>query len=220
MAKGNMKEIAVIGLGKFGESVARTYSEAGGMVLAIDKNSDRVQEIESKVTYAVKADVTDADVVRKLGLSNMDVVVVAITSNLDAAVMATILSKEEGVPFVLAKAQNEIHAKVLEKVGADKIIFPEKESGARVSRQLRVDNLMDLVDLSDDHSIVEVPVPKSWVGKSLIEVDVRRQYGLNIIGCRRDGRIDVNISPSKPFTDDMLLIIIGENKQIDKVFGQ
>lgn len=220
MAKGKMKDIAVIGLGKFGSSVAKAYAGAGGNVLAIDNDDDKVQEIATQVTYAIKADVTDADVVRTLGLSNVDVAVVAITDNLEASVMATILSKEEGVPYVMAKAQNEVHAKVLRKVGADKIIFPEKEMGIRIARNLRIDHLMDLVDLSDRHSIIEVKTPKTWAGKNLMELDIRKKYGINIIGLRVNGSIEVNISPDMPLTEDMILIVIGENDRIDRVFHE
>lgn len=213
-----MKEIAVIGLGKFGRSVAEAYSKAGGMVLAIDEDSDKVQEIADVVTYAVRADVTDADVVRTLGLSNVDVAVVAITDNLEASIMATILSKEEGVSYVMAKAQNDVHAKVLKKVGADKIIFPEKEMGIRIARNLKMDHLMDIVDLSDEYSIIEAAPPKHWVGRTLMELDVRKKYGINIIGIRNEGEVELNISPDMPLREEMLLIVIGENDQIDKVF--
>lgn len=220
MGRNNMKEIAVIGMGKFGRSLAKAYSEAGGMVLAIDLDEEKVQEISTEVTYAVKADVTEADVVRTLGLSNVDVAVVAITDNLEASVMATILSKEEGVPYVMAKAQNEVHAKVLRKVGADKIIFPEKEMGIRTARMLKMDYLTDIVDLSDNCSIAEAETPKNWVGKSLMEIDARKKYGINVIGVRNNGNVEVNISPDMPFTEDMQLIVIGENEQIDRVFHE
>lgn len=215
-----MKEIAVIGLGKFGSSVAEAYANAGGMVLAIDSDAEKIQEISNIVTYAVKADVTEADVVRTLGLSNMDVAVVAIADNLEASIMATILSKEEGVPYVIAKAQNEIHAKVLKKVGADKIIFPEKEMGIRVARGLKMDHLADIVDLSDGYSIIEVNPPKSWLGKNLMQLDVRKKYGVNIVGIRSGGRVEMNVSPGIPLKEDMLLIVICESEKIDEVFHE
>lgn len=213
-----MKEIAVIGLGKFGRSVAQAYSKAGGMVLAIDADADKIQEIADVVTYAVRADVTDAEAVRTLGLSNVDVAIVAITDNLEASVMATILSKEEGVPYVMVKAQNEVHAKVLRKVGADKIIFPEKEMGIRIARNLKMDHLTDIVDLSDEYSIIEGKVPKDWVGKNIMELCVRRKYGLNIIGIRYEGEVELNVPPNVPLKEDMTLIVIGENEKIDSVF--
>ncbi len=214
----SMKEIAVIGLGKFGISIAEAYSKAGGMVLAIDKDEEKVQEIADKVTYAVRADVADVDVVRTLGLSNVDVVVVAITDNLEASVMATILSKEEGVPYVIVKAQNEVHAKVLTKVGADRIVFPEQEMGIRIARNLKIDYLIDVVDLSEDYSIIEAKTPKAWIGKNLTQIDPRKKYGINVIACRYDEKVEVNISPEMALTEDMMLIVIGENEQMDRVF--
>lgn len=220
MAKSRMKEIAVIGLGKFGSSVAKAYAQAGGNVLAIDNDEEKIQEISTFVTYAVKADVTDADVVRTLGLSNVDVAVVAITDSLEASVMATILSKEEGVPYVMAKVQNEVHAKVLRKVGADKLIFPEKEMGIRIAKNIQLNLFMDLVDLSDRHSIIEIKTPKGWTGKNLKELDARKKYGINIIGLKVNGSIEVNISPEMPLTENMVLIVIGENDRINRVFHE
>lgn len=220
MAKSRMKEIAVIGLGKFGSSVAKAYAQAGGNVLAIDNDEEKIQEISTFVTYAVKADVTDADVVRTLGLSNVDVAVVAITDSLEASVMATILSKEEGVPYVMAKVQNEVHAKVLRKVGADKLIFPEKEMGIRIAKNIQLNLFMDLVDLSDRHSIIEIKTPKDWMGKNLKELDVRKKYGINIIGLKVNGSIEVNISPEMPLAENMVLIVIGENDRINRVFHE
>lgn len=220
MAKSRMKEIAVIGLGKFGSSVAKAYAQAGGNVLAIDNDEEKIQEISTFVTYAVRADVTDADVVRTLGLSNVDVAVVAITDSLEASVMATILSKEEGVPYVMAKAQNEVHAKVLKKVGADKLIFPEKEMGIRIAKNIQLNLLMDLVDLSDKYSIIEIKTPTGWIGKNLKELDVRRKYGINIIGLRVDNSIEVNISPDMPLAENMVLIVIGDNDRINRAFHE
>ncbi len=220
MTKSRMKEIAVIGLGKFGSSVAKAYAQAGGNVLAIDNDEEKIQEISTFVTYAVKADVTDADVVRTLGLSNVDVAVVAITDSLEASVMATILSKEEGVPYVMAKAQNEVHAKVLKKVGADKLIFPEKEMGIRIAKNIQLNLFMDLVDLSDRHSIIEIKAPKGWIGKNLKELDVRKKYGINIIGLKENGSIEVNISPDMLLEENMVLIVIGENDRINRVFHE
>lgn len=219
MKNSRMKDIAVIGLGKFGRSIAEAYSAAGGSVLAIDWDGERVQEISAIVECAIRADVTDIDVVRTLGISNVDAVVVAISDNLEAAVMATILSKEEGVPLVLAKAHDEIHAKVLRKVGADKIIFPEKEMGVRIARNLKMRNFNDIVDLNDECSIIEAKAPKSWVGSNLLKIDARRKYGINVIGMRYNDKVEINIPPEMTIEEDMLLIVIGENEQIDKVFG-
>ena len=211
-----MKDIAVIGLGKFGESVARYYAEMGGNVLAIDNNEEKIQEISEVVTYAVKADVTDPDVVRTLGLSNMDVVVVAMTDNMEATIMATIFAKEEGVPLVIVKSRSDLYEKVLNKVGADVVVFPEKEMGNRVARRVAVDNLIELIDLSDDYSIAEVVIPEKWVGKTLVELDIRRKYGINVLAEKKDGKINAKLDPSEPFVKDTTLIVMGETKIIEK----
>lgn len=216
-----MRDIAVIGLGKFGVSVAINYSKRGGNVLAIDKDETKVQDVADYVTYAVKADVTDADVVKKLGLEKMDVVIVALTDSLEASVMVTILSKEMGVPHVIVKAQSEMHAKVLEKVGADKIIFPEKEMGMRIARNMAANSMADIVELGDDYSIVEAEVPASWVGKNLIELNPRKKFGFNVIAKKvgeDNERIEANLEPETPFKQGEHIIVIGRNDKLDDVF--
>ena len=213
-----MKEIAVIGLGKFGVSVAKKYMEMGGNVLAIDDDEEKAQEISDSVTYAVKADMTDVDVVKSLGLSNMDVVVVAITDNMEAAVMAVILAKEEGVPLVIAKSRSEIHEKVLKKVGADIVVFPEKETGYKVARKLAADNLVDLIDLSDNYCVAEVKIPEKWVGKNLIELKLRKRYGLNVVLKKNGDEIDSRLDPEMPLEGNCTLVVIGELEVIERIF--
>lgn len=216
-----MRDIAVIGLGKFGLSVALNYSKRGGNVLAIDKDETRIQEVADVVTYAVKANVADSDVVKKLGIEKMDAVIVALTDNLEASVMATILSKEMGVPYVLVKAQNEMHAKVLEKVGADKVIFPEKEMGMRIARNMAANSMADIVELGNDYSIVEAKVPDKWVGRSLLELNTRKKFGFNVIAKKTEngcGSIEANIDPHAPFEADEHIIVIGRNEDLDNVF--
>lgn len=212
-----MKDIAVIGLGKFGYSLAMAYAQEGGSVLAVDEDKEKVQEIAEHVTYAVAADVTEIEVLKNLGLENVDVVVVAITNNLEAAVMATILAKELGVERVIAKANNDIQAKVLSKVGADRIIFPEKDMGIKMARSIALSRFKDIIDLEDDHSIIEVRVPKSWVGKNLIELNPRKKYGFNVIALRDGEKLCVNIDPNLRFKADSYIIIIGENAKLDRL---
>lgn len=216
-----MKDIAVIGLGKFGVSVALNYSKRGGNVLAIDRDITRVQDIADFVTSAVRADMTDQDVVENLGLEKMDVVVIAITDSMEASVMATILAKEQGVPLVIVKAKNEMHAKVLEKVGADKIIFPEKEMGMRIARNLATHCMEDIVELGDDYSIVEAEVPGNWIGKNLIDLNPRKKFGFNVIAKKAGSNakeIVANLDPAIKFMAGEHIIIIGKNEDLDKVF--
>lgn len=215
-----MRDIAVIGLGKFGISVAINYSKRGGNVMAIDKDETKVQDVADFVTYAVKADVTDPDVVKKLGLEKMDVVIVALTDSLEASVMVTILSKEMGVPFIIVKAQNEMHAKILEKVGADKIIFPEKEMGMRIARNMAANSMADIVELGDDYSIVEAEIPEGWVGKNLIELNPRKKFGFNVIAKKTNEKehIEANLDPNTPFKKGEHIIVIGRNDKLDDIF--
>ena len=216
-----MRDIAVIGLGKFGLSVAINYSRRGGNVLAIDKDEAKVQDVADIVTYAVKADVTDAEVMKKLGIEKMDAVIVALTDSLEASVMATILAKEMGVKYVLVKAQNEIHANVLKKVGADKIIFPEKEMGMRIARNMAANSMADIVELGNDYSIVEAEVPEKWIGKNLIELNPRKKFGFNVIA-KKQGRghenIEANIDPNERFEAGEHIIVIGRNEDLDNMF--
>ena len=176
------KEYGVFGLGKFGMAVAVALAESGNSVIAVDMDPDRVDAAAETVTCAVVADVTEPDVLDNLGISNLDCVIIGVSTNMQASIMATILTKEKGVRFVVAKAENEIHKHILEKVGADKIVFPEAEMGTRLARNLMGGEFVDLVELSKEFSMVEMPVPEAWIGKSLRELDVRGSYGLNIIG--------------------------------------
>ncbi len=193
---GKVKSYAVIGLGRFGSSIAMELAKSGADVMAIDYSEERVRAIAEYVTYAVKADATDADAMEHLGLGNMDAVVVAVTRSLDASVLATITAKENGAPYVIAKAVDERHAKVLTKVGADKIIIPEKESGIRIARTLANGHYLDFFELSDRISMVEISVQPEWIGKNLKGLDFRRKYGVNVIAYEAEGKeLIVNIPP-------------------------
>jgi len=156
------KQFVVLGMGKFGRSVAITLAESGCEVLVIDDNEDTINEIADRVTYAVKADVTDPDALKSLGISNFDGAIIGMGESLEASVLATILVKEMGVPYVLAKAQTEIHAKILKKVGADKIVFPEKETGIRIANNLMMNNLFDAIELSSVYSMMELEAFPEW----------------------------------------------------------
>ena len=211
------KEYGVFGLGKFGMAVAVTLAESGNSVIAVDMDPDRVDEAAQSVTCAMVADVTDPDVLDNLGISNLDCVIIGVSTNMQASIMATILTKEKGVGFVVAKAENEIHKHILEKVGADKIVFPEAEMGTRLARNLMGGEFVDLVELSKEFSMVEMPVPSEWIGKSLRELDVRGSYGLNIIGVKRGGDLKVNLNPEKPKEKEMTLVIVGKNSDFAKI---
>ena len=213
------KQYAVFGLGSFGESVAVTLQELGCEVVVVDNHVERIENISPYVSYAVQADIEDPEVIRSLGARNLDGVVVAVADDMEASIMATLVSKEIGVPYVLAKAKNDLHAKVLKKIGADSIIFPEKEIGQSVARNLVSGEFVDWISLSPDYSITEIAVPEKWIGKSLSEIDVRRTKDVNVVGVRIGEKIQVTIDPEEPLQKEMMLIMIGSNEALEK-FGE
>ncbi|MDD3222999.1 MAG: TrkA family potassium uptake protein [Clostridia bacterium] len=213
----NKKEYGVFGLGKFGTSVAVTLAEAGNSVIAVDANPDRIDEIANVVTCAMVADVTDPDVLDNLGISNLDCVIVGVSTNMQASIMATIFAKEKKVPFIISKAENEIHKHILEKVGADKVVFPEAEMGGRLARNLMGGDFVDLVELSKEFSMVEIQPRSEWLGKGLRELNVRENYGLNVIGIKQNDELTVDMKPDAPLEKGMTLVIVGKNDDLVKV---
>ncbi|MGN0384084.1 MAG: potassium channel family protein [Eubacterium sp.] len=214
------RELAVFGLGRFGRSVAEAFASRGGNVIVIDASQEKINEIADKVTMAIRADVMEPDVIRQLGISNVDVAVIAIGENLEATIMAVVTCKEVGVPYVICKAQSDIQGEVLKKVGADEIVFPEKETGHKVGRNLIEGNFLDIADLSEEFSIVEKAVPASWIGKNLMELDLRNKYGFNLIAIRKDRKITVDFDIDKAFEEGEILIILGNNANLRKVFNK
>lgn len=212
------KTVAVLGLGKFGESVAKELSDSGCEVLAVDRNIERVQNISRDITHAVQADVCDTEAMEELGLSNMDAVVVAITENFNASILATIYAKDMGVKCVVAKAKDEVHTRVLKKVGADKIIIPERETGIRIAHYLISDNVVDFIELSKHIQMVEIHIPEKWVGKTLKQLNLRKQYGVNVVA-KRKGQMELEISPDpdQPLEKESTLLIVGDKKAIGKL---
>ncbi len=208
---------AVFGLGRYGRSVARELVEKGAEVLAVDLNQDVVNEVADEIPYCKCADVTDPYVIKQLGISNMDVVVISMAENLEASVMATMLCKEAGVKTVIVKAATEMHCKILNKIGADKVVVPEKESGVRLAKNLLSSGFMDIFDLSDDISIVELEVKEEWIGKSLIELNLRKKYEMNVISIVVGDDIYTNINPETPLDKTMKLIVIANVSMLNKI---
>jgi trk system potassium uptake protein TrkA len=211
------KQFVVIGLGRFGSSVARTLYALGNDVLAIDNSEAAVQEISDSVTHAVQADGTDENVLKSTGIRNFDVAVIGMGDDVQGSIMATLLVKELGVKYVVAKAQSEIHAKVLYKIGADRVVFPERDMGTRVAHNLASSNILDYIELSPDYSIAEIAAIPDWIGKSLRELNMRSQYGMNVMAIKRNG--DINISPG---ADDVILkddviVVIGGNEELNEI---
>lgn len=211
------KEFVIFGLGRFGKSVALTLAESGCEVLVVDDNEEEIQEMADFVTYAVKADVTDPDVLSTLGISNFDGAIVGIGTNLEASVMVTILAKELGIPYVLAKAKTELHAKILKRVGADAVVFPEKETGVRIAHNLLLGNFFDAVELSSTYSMMELDLLKEWDGKNLLQLDLRAKFRINVIGIKRGNQLDINPAPDKILEENDVLIVIGENDMLNKL---
>ena len=211
------KEYGVLGLGKFGMAVAKTLAENGNSVIVVDSDPERVDEIADSVTCAMVADIADPHVLDGLGLHNLDCVIIGVSTNMQISIMATLLVKEKGAPFVVVKAENEIHKHILEKIGADKIVFPEGEMGVRLARNLMGGAFVDLVELSSEFSMVEMPVPIMWIGKSLRDLDIRSTYGLNIIGIKTGEKLEVNLDPNVPMNGDMGLVLVGKNSDFKKI---
>lgn len=212
-----MKQFVVIGCGRFGLSIAKTLNNLGHEVLAIDADEERIQEIADYVTHAVQADVTDENVLKDLGIRNFDVVIVSIGSNYQASIMATLIAKELGVKRVIAKAHDVLHGKVLTKIGADKIIFPERDMGIRVAHNLVSSNILDFIELSPDYSILEIAALEEWSNKTLKELRLPTRYGINVMAVKRGKNINVS-----PYADDLIfkgdiLVVIGNTLDIKKI---
>lgn len=208
------KQFVIFGLGRFGISLATTLSEAGYEVMVVDKCEESVQEIAPFVTHAVQADAADMDTLKSLGIRNFDVAIVAIGKDIQSSIMTTLLLKELGIPYVVAKASSEIHERVLRKIGADRIILPEQEMGIRIANNLISGNILDHIQLSSEYSIIEMGILPEWRGKSIIEVDPRGAYGINIIAVQRNGSIDISPSPNYILEQEDTLVVVGSNKQI------
>ena len=210
------KQYAVLGLGSFGESVALTLENMGCDVLVMDDSYEKIQDISDKVSYAMKADVADPDALQALGGKNLDGVVVAVSENLEAGIMATMLCKEMGIPLVVAKAKNKLQGAILQRVGADRIVYPEIEMGSRGAKSLVSREFMDWIELSNDYSMVEIAVPDKWVGRTLVDINVRERLGINVVGIIINGKIDVTLDPQKPLPEGGILIVIGANDVLEK----
>ncbi len=215
-----MKSFVVIGLGRFGTSVAKTLYELGNEVMAVDLDPDVVQEISEYVTHAVVADVLDESVLHELGLSNFDVVIISIASNIEASIMATLTAKEMGAKKVVVKAQTDVHGKVLTKVGADRIVFPERDMGARVAHNLTSSNILDFIELSPEYYIIEIAALKSWINKSLSELRLRNKYGVNVLAIKRGSGLKISPVADEIVLEGDILVVIGDEHDIRKIESQ
>ncbi len=211
------KTYAVFGLGRYGIAVAKELVDNGMEVIAVDTKQNIVNDAAAYLPICKCADVTDIEVIKRLGIAEIDTVVICMASNLEASVMAVNLCKEIGVKTVIAKCANEMHQKILLRVGADTVVFPEKESGTRLAKNMLSSGFIDMIALSNDVSIVEIDVRDEWVGKNLIELNLRRKYDFNVVAIRTGGKVDVTIDPTVPLQKEMVLIVIANNKKLSRM---
>lgn len=211
------KTYAVFGLGRYGLAVAEELVNNGAEVLAVDIDENVVNDAIEFLPYCKCADITDADVIRQLGISNIDVVIIAMASNLEASVMATMLCKEAGVENVIVKCANEMHKKILTKIGADTVVFPESESGIRLAKNLLSSGFIDIIELSKDVSMFEMSVRDEWTGKSLVDLNLRKKYALNVVALCQNGNVTTEINPTKLLEKDMKLIVVANSEVLKKM---
>lgn len=213
-----MKQIIVIGCGRFGLAAAKTLTKLGHDVMVIDQNTDIIKEVSEYVAHAVQMDAIDEASFRTIGLRNFDVAIVAIGSDVQASIMATLIAKEAGVPLVIAKAANDTHGRVLRKIGADKIIYPERDMGMRVAYGLVTQNILDVIEFSPDYSIIETVALKDWEGKTLKDLNLSRQYEMTVIAVKTGDSTNIVPSAETVINNGDIVVILGSNKNL-KVIG-
>lgn len=211
------RDFAIIGLGRFGGSICEELAMKGMNVLAIDRSEQRINEFKNIATHAIILDATDEDALKEIGIEEVDHVIVAIGDDIQASILTTVILSDLNVKKITVKAMNDYHEKILRKIGADQIVHPERDMGKRLAHSLISNNILDYLELSDHHSIVEIRASHKMIGKNLIELDVRKKYGCNVVGIKRKN--DMNVSPraSETITAEDILIIIGSNTDIDKL---
>lgn len=209
------KQFAIIGLGRFGSNMAKALHKMGYEVLAIDRNMQKVQEFSDEVTHVVQADTTDENALKAMGIRNFDVVVVAIGEDVQANIMTTMQLKEIGAPFIVATARNSLHVKLLEKIGADRIVSPERDMARRVAYNLASTSVMDYIELSPRFSIVEISAPKAFQDQTLAESNIRAKYGINVVAIKRDDNLIISPLPSEIIQKGDIVVVVGSNEGIN-----
>ncbi|MFV0440381.1 MAG: potassium channel family protein [Lachnospirales bacterium] len=213
----NNKQYAVLGLGRFGESIVHALAENGKDVLACDKNPEIVQKLSNVATHVVRADISDESTLNALGLNNFDCVIIAAASDMEATIMATMSAKEAGVRQVIVKAKNKTHETILKKVGADRIVSPEREMGTKVAQSLLNQNVVEYINLSENYTIAEISPISKWVGKNLIDTDLRNEYNINVIVIKRGKKLIISPAATEVIEKDDVLLVVASNSSINKV---
>ena len=211
------KTYAVFGLGRYGLAVARELVANGKEVIAVDTSQRIVNDVAAYLPVCKCADVTDAEVISRLGIGSIDTVIISMAGDLEASVMAVTLCKEAGVNTVIAKCANEMHQKILLRVGADRVVFPEKESGIRLAKNLLSSGFIDMISLSKDVSMVEIDVRNEWIGKNLIELNLRKKYGFNVVALKKGEKVNVNVNPEQVLDANTTLIVITDVAKLGKL---
>lgn len=212
-----MKSYVIIGLGRFGSELARQLHNLKCEVLAMDINQELVQQVSPYVTHAVAADAQDKEVLRTLGVRDFDCAIIGIGDNLAASVLVTMNLKELGVPYIVCKAHDETYRRVLEKLGADRIIIPEQEQAQRLAKSLSATNVLDYFELSNEYGIIEMPLPADWEGKTLVQLNVRAKLGVNILAIRRNNKMHVSLSADFELAQGDTMLVLGDTAALNRV---
>ena len=212
-----MKQFVVVGCGRFGRACAIELSNTGHEVLLIDNNEDTVDEMSRIVTHAVYIEHLTENSLSSVGVGNFDVAIVAISSNFEASILSTVVCKKLGVKKVITKAKDTLHGNILLKVGADRAIIPENDSAVRLAKSLISDQIFDYIEFTDDYSIAEITPKKEWIGKNFIDIGMRSKYGINVVAVKNNGEMNINPSPEYTVNFEDYLIVIGSNKDLDKI---
>lgn len=214
------KNVLVLGMGRFGSALAKKLFEKGVEVMAVDRDYTKVQKLADQVTYAAQADMTDEEAMKDLGIKNFDIAVIATGSNIESSIEATLLCKDAGITTVIAKATTATHERILEKIGADKIIFPELDSGERLARVISGSNLLEFIEFSNEFSLAEVRVHQAWIGKDLKDLDFRNKYNLNVVAFERNGATIINPGPHTKIEKNDLVVLLGKKEDVEKVSSE
>ena len=213
-----MKSILLIGLGLFGQHAIQKLAEDDHEIMAVDIIEERVNSVLPYVTSAQIGDTTNVDFLDSLGVDNYDVCIVTIGDNFQASLETTNLLKELGAKKVVSRASSDIHEKFLLKNGADEVIYPEKQLAEWAATRYTSDHILDFIQIDSDHSIFELTVPESWYGKTIIELNIRKKYNINIIAYKEDGKLNMTISPELVFTPKQSILVVGRDRDIEKCF--
>jgi len=211
------KNYAVFGLGRYGRAVVKELLDNGASVLAVDKSRKIVDELVEEIPVCKCADITEPGVIKQLGISNMDAVVISMAENFEGSVMATMLCKEAGIKKIIVKCANDAHCNILRKIGADETVLPEREAGTRLAKNILSSGFLDIAEISDDISILELDIKAEWKGKTLKELEFRKKYNINVLAFRKNNQINVSVNPDTVIDDDMKMIVMANRNEINRI---